>query len=330
MNFGGFGDSRICRHAIQIFLSVAIFLHFLFSNIANQLSVPWTAIYQYNEAFDESTNSSSLLLSAIEYRSLLGSPLLYACYGEGNCGRNMSGTPFDPVSMGVNEAASKRLVLSLLLVALVATLGCIVAGFAFQFHACRVDNLGRPLSGPLHRRPCVNNSVAGRLLLCGTLSSLFSALFSLVAVLDYRGSVLVPLSKALPPPRYQVIGGGGYDSVRHSMNYPWGSVILLLTAYIMGPLRWKNYPPSHHRLRNTVDNFWDEEEGTPEWGERRNGPLIIHLPVLLLSRPGGTEWQFANKLGNPDEIPVAVLHKPPPQSLTTENPLRLNRTIPIL
>lgn len=313
---------RVCcstRCMLTVLSSVALFLMFLTTSATNYLSMPWTEISS-SQVLAQSANSTTLLWRH-ELRSLSGNPLVFSCAEvlsnatpplppqQLPCQRNATAAPLDSAAAaGFDELVVKRTTLSLVLFALGSVVLGIASVLCFQFHACRLDEAGRPLPGS---RLCLRSprqvvlaflAAVAFTTACGALTA-HSTRF-------YAAEVTARWQAALPPGAYSVSLGGGAQALARTAVYAWSATAVLLLASLLGPLRWGR------------DAVPFEEDGGGLRQAARQQPAsprsaafalreIVTLPVEAVPSSASAGHPCKTDLGWP--LPRAVYAQPEPR-----------------
>ena len=237
--------SSRCR--LTALSSIALFLLILLTSATNYLSVPWTTISS-STVLARSANSTTLLVR-LELRSLSGNPLVFGCQEVHfnttpptptqflPCQKNGTSPPLSSQALaGIDEPQLKRTALSMVLVSLGLVVCAISAVLGFQFHACRMDDAGRPLPGS---RLCLRSPRQVVLALVLAVAAAAACGFLMAySTRFYAVEVTAKWLAALPPEVYTVSLGAGVAALQRISSYAWGATAVLLLAACFGPLKW--------------------------------------------------------------------------------------------
>jgi hypothetical protein len=274
---------RVCcssRCRLTALTSIALFLLILLTSATNYLSVPWTTISS-STVLARSVNSTTFQLR-LELRSLTGQPLVFGCQEVHfnttppaptlfqPCQKNSTSPPLSSAAAGFDEAQLKRTTLSMVLVSLGLVVCAIAAVLGFQFHACRMDDSGRPLPGS---RLCLRSPRQVVLALVLAVAAAAACGFLMAySTRFYAVEVTAKWLSALPPEEYTVAVGSGVAALQRISSYAWGATAVLLLAACFGPLKW----------HSDGEPFAGEEEAAQQ--ARAGGARQAQAQALALAR----------------------------------------------
>jgi hypothetical protein len=126
----------------------------------------------------------------------------------------------------------------MVLVSLGLVVCAISAVLGFQFHACRMEDSGRPFPGS---KLCLRNpqQVVAALALAVVTSATCGILMS-YSTRFYTTEVNKRWVQALPAGEYTVSLGAGEAAIARIATYAWGATAVLLLAAFFGPLKWRS------------------------------------------------------------------------------------------
>lgn len=327
--------SSRCR--LTLFSSISLFLLLLMTTATNYLSLPWTEISSTAMTPLATSPNASVYATRVEFRSLSGNPTVFSCLETRfnvtppqpallqQCSKNASALPLDSQLLaGFNEYAVKRQTLALVLVALGGAVCGIALILCFQFHACRLDDGGRPFPGS---RLCLRSP---RQVLAVLLAAIvFCALSGGIvhyASSFYVAEVTLQWYSALPRPDYRVVSGAGVLAMNRISTYAWGALAVLLISSCFGPLGW---PLRGEPFELPPDRGQQQQHLRPA-SPRHDFALreLVHLPVEALPSRGGSgsKNEFGWRLEKATYAPTAAAppSAPPgsPLAFTFATPLR--------
>ena len=298
------------RFPLTLITSLAIFLSILTTTSTNQLSLPWTEI-QSTTVLGYTANAT-LLQTRIELRSLSGAPLVFSCPSSrynstappttvgGPCVRNSTSPPLDAAAAGIDEYGIKRSTVAMILFALGATACAILCTLVFQFHACRMDEEGRPRPGS---KLCLRSprQVVAALILA-LLSSALCGFLLAYCTQHYTSSVTSQWAAALPPSTYSVRSGTGVAALYRVSLYSWGAMGALALACCFGPVQWSSRAPFEQRAQHSPPAYPRGAAGGRGGGGDFQLRETVHLSVVAV--PACEEDVTKNSFGYP--LPLAT------------------------